>query len=414
MSAYEGFSDPRNLGIREPADMFSPHHYSSVRHGDSDGGGTMRTLPLWCYTSERFHEAEIERIFLPSWTVLGREESVPEIGDFHCLTYLGAKLVMVRGKDGKVRVFANTCRHRGAVIAEGSGNCKGFRCPYHFWNYGLDGRLIVAPEYKDSDGNPLIDDDNRHEYGLAEVESGTWGGFVFVRFRGGGQTLEQDLGNFVDLLASHRLEDMRIARQVVYEMDANWKCFIENYMDLYHIPYVHKDSLALWNTTEYWSAEPKGQESLTFARHEGSQLLLPGDDYKGFPAMEQIDPDKKEGTFFTKLRPNFMMTMGNDGALVFQSDPVAAGKSRLTVTSLFPAAYFERDDFEELAENYYRRNAMVVVEDKDIALQQYAGLQSPMARIARLCEQERYLNDFANWIVDRVIGERDREARAAE
>jgi hypothetical protein len=147
---------------------------------------------------------------------------------------------------------------------------------------------------------------------------------------------------------------------------------------------------------------------------EGSQLLLPKDDYKGFPAMPQIDADKKAGTFFTTLRPGFMMTMGNDGALVFQSEPISATRSRLTVSSLFPKSYFERDDFDELAENYYRRNNIVVGEDKVIAERQYAGLQSPFARIARLGTSETAVSGLANWIVDQVIGEDSRGTMAAD
>jgi len=108
------------------------------------------------------------------------------------------------------------------------------------------------------------------------------------------------------------------------------------------------------------------------------------------------------------------MTLGNDGALVFQSEPISARKSRLTVSSLFPKSYLERPDFETLAQNYYRRNDIVVVEDKEIALRQYAGLQSPYARIARLCNEETNLSIFANWIVDQVVGPESRETIAAE
>jgi phenylpropionate dioxygenase-like ring-hydroxylating dioxygenase large terminal subunit len=370
-------------------------------------------LPLWCYTSERFHEAEKERIFLRSWNLLERAEIVPDVGDFHALTFLGVPLLVVRGKDMKVRVFANTCRHRGALVATGSGNCKAFRCPYHFWTYGLDGRLIGAPSYNDPDGKPLIDAANKEEFGLAEVESGTWGGFVFIRFKPGAQTLEQHLGAFVETLASHRLEDMVCARKVVYDMDANWKCFVENYSDGYHIPFVHKDSLARWQTDVYVRTESRGQEYVVFAEHDGSQLLLPFPGYDGFPPMPQIDKDKARGTFFTTLRPGMMMTMGNDGALVFQSEPISAKKSRLTVSSLFPRSYVEREDFELLSQNYYRRNEIVVVEDKNIALRQFAGIQSPYARIARLCGQELNLSLFANWIVDRVVAP-DSETIAAE
>jgi phenylpropionate dioxygenase-like ring-hydroxylating dioxygenase large terminal subunit len=410
MVSHSGYDDHANLGVLEPEDLFSPHHYAPVRQG----GRHMRALPLWGYTSERFHEAEKENIFLRSWNLLERAEIVPDAGDYHAITFLGVPLLVARGNDREVRVFANTCRHRGALVAEGSGNCKFFRCPYHFWTYELDGRLIGAPSYNDPDGKPLIDDTCKADFGLVEVESGTWGGFIFIRFKEGSQTLEQHLGAFVENLASHRLEDMACARKVVYDMDANWKCFIENYVDGYHIPYVHKDSLSQWKVERYVKYEPLGQESLAFAVHEGSQLLLPLPGYEGFPPMPQIDKDRTGGTYFTTLKPGTLMTLGNDGALVFQSEPLGARKSRLTVSSLFPKTYFDRDDFDELSQNYYRRNEMVVVEDKDISVRQYAGIQSPFARIARLCEQETRLSEFANWIVDQVIPSASDSSMAAE
>src|SRR5690606_26069224 len=114
------------------------------------------------------------------------------------------------------------------------------------------------------------------------------------------------------------------------------------------IDYVHKDSLALWNDTikDHVSYPPRGNERLHFSKHEeGSQLLLPLPGYEGFPAMTHIDADKRKGTFFTTLRPGVMMSIGNDGALVFQSEPISALKSKLTVTSLFPKDVFDREDF---------------------------------------------------------------------
>jgi choline monooxygenase len=410
MAIHTGYEDRANLGVLEPEDILSPRHYAAVRRG----GRLMRALPLWCYTSERFHQAEREKIFLHSWNLLERAEIVPEPGDYHTMSFLGVPLLLARGKDERVRVFANTCRHRGALVAEGSGNCKAFRCPYHFWAYGLDGRLIGAPSYNDPDGKPLIDDSNKQEFGLVEIESETWGGFLFIRFKPGAETLKQHLGAWVETLASHRLEDMACARKVVYDMDANWKCFIENYIDGYHIPFVHKDSLARWKSERYVGYESRGQEDLVLAVHDGSQLLLPFPDYVGFPAMPGIDPDKARGTYFTTLRPGMLMTLCNDGALVFQSEPISATKSRLTVSSLFPRSYFQRDDFERLAKNYYRRNEHVVAEDKAICLRQFAGIQSPYARIAALCAQETHISQFANWVVDRVVAPEQDKTIAAE
>ena len=113
------------FGIAEPEGILDPRHYDPVRKQ----GPSLSALPLWCYTSERFFHAEMERLFLPGWNLLERLDLVPEPGDFHAMTFMNIKLLLARGSDRKVRVFANTCRHRGAVVAEGTGNCKAFRCP---------------------------------------------------------------------------------------------------------------------------------------------------------------------------------------------------------------------------------------------------------------------------------------------
>jgi phenylpropionate dioxygenase-like ring-hydroxylating dioxygenase large terminal subunit len=207
---------------------------------------------------------------------------------------------------------------------------------------------------------------------------------------------------------------MLCANKLVFDMDANWKCFVENYSDGYHIPVVHQKSLARWGSKYDPPVKPTGNETTIFAKHKGSQLLLPLPGYDGFPAMPQIDDDKKEGTYFTTLRPGVMMTLCNDGALVFQSEPISARKSRLTVSSLFPKTTVARNDFEEIAKNYYRRNEIVVGEDKEIALRQFAGILSPFARIPQLCSSETSLHQIANWVLDRVIGPDEGQRAAAE
>jgi phenylpropionate dioxygenase-like ring-hydroxylating dioxygenase large terminal subunit len=387
-------------GIAEPADPLDPRHFVQVRRQ----GPSLRALPLWCYTSPRFFEAEMERVFRSSWNLLERLDLVPNPGDFHALSFMNIPLLVVRGRDDRVRVFANTCRHRGALVARGEGNCKAFTCPYHAWSYGLDGELLGAPGYLDGDGKALIDAANKREFGLIEIPSDSWGGFLFVRFKDGPETLAGHLGELRDRLASHRLEEMVCVKRVVYEMDSNWKCFVENYSDGYHIPTVHRNSLARWKATYADEPEPKGNGTAHFAIHEGSQLLLPFADYEGFPPMPQIEESRKKGTFFTTLRPGMMMTLGNDGALVFRCEPLAPTKSRLMISSLFPKSTVARNDFDLIAQNYYRRNDIVVGEDVAIALRQQAGIQSPYARMARLCRTETSLNQIANWILDRVVG----------
>ncbi|MBC7136577.1 MAG: Rieske (2Fe-2S) protein, partial [Oceanibaculum nanhaiense] len=144
---------------REPQDLFDPALYANVRKPLAEA----ETLPPWCYTSDRFYQREVERIFLKVWNFIGRADRIPNPGDYFTLEFTGIPLIIVRGDDGKVRAFANSCRHRGALIAMGEGRCRAFKCPYHSWAFGLDGQLLSAPSMeKTANFDPV-------EYGLIEV-----------------------------------------------------------------------------------------------------------------------------------------------------------------------------------------------------------------------------------------------------
>src|ERR1700689_2443418 len=121
-------------------DMFNPALYESVRRPSTDA----ETLPPWCYTSEEFHRAEVKNLFMKVWNLLGRAERLPNPGDYFTVNYVGIPLLIVRGGDRKLRAFSNVCRHRGARLADGEGNCRAISCPYHGWTYGLDGALLNA------------------------------------------------------------------------------------------------------------------------------------------------------------------------------------------------------------------------------------------------------------------------------
>ena len=120
-----------------PADLFDPSHYAGVRKPLLEAS----TMPVWTYTSEEFYKREVERIFMKVWNFLGRVEQVPGPGDYFAASFAGVPLIVLRGEDGKVRAFANTCRHRGSELLEGKGQCKAIICPYHSWTYSTSNSL---------------------------------------------------------------------------------------------------------------------------------------------------------------------------------------------------------------------------------------------------------------------------------
>jgi choline monooxygenase len=123
-------------------ELFDPRTYATTRAPALQA----ETLPPDAYTSEAFYRREVERIFLRDWNFMGRADLVPKPGDYFAVELAGVPIIVVRDQDGVVRAFANSCRHRGTVLTTGEGSCRAFKCPYHSWIYGLDGRLLGAPE----------------------------------------------------------------------------------------------------------------------------------------------------------------------------------------------------------------------------------------------------------------------------
>src|SRR5579883_1620678 len=155
--------------------MFSSETYRATRLPLSRAA----PLPGWCYTSPEWYEREIETIFRGpqgEWLCVGRVDQVPKPGDFYTIPLLGQPLIVVRDQENRIHVHSAVCRHRGAVIVEGEGNCRGFSCPYHSWSYRLDGRFAGAP------GMAGVEALDKASLGLTPLDFDVWAGFIFVTF----------------------------------------------------------------------------------------------------------------------------------------------------------------------------------------------------------------------------------------
>jgi choline monooxygenase len=147
----------------------------------------------------------------------------------------GFPIIVVRDKDGTIRAFHNVCRHRAGPLADdGQGKCEGqLVCRYHGWRYALDGRLASARDFGPAEGF------DPREYSLRGVKCQSWRGFIFINMDEKAGALEDTIAPLIAKTTHLPLEKFRFERQTTHDINCNWKTYVENYLEGYHIPLVH-------------------------------------------------------------------------------------------------------------------------------------------------------------------------------
>jgi len=191
------------------------------------------SLPAQYYIDPEVFAAEKEQIFERSWQVVGHHDQVRNTGDYFTTELMGQPLLLVRASNGELRGFYNVCRHRAGPPAEGCGTRKLFRCGYHGWTYSLDGALISAPEFE---GQPGFD---AREFSLAPVRTAEWFNLIFVNLNAGSPPLMQTLHELPSQAEKFQFEGMKLLERRTYDMKCNWKTYVDNYLEGYHLPSVH-------------------------------------------------------------------------------------------------------------------------------------------------------------------------------
>lgn len=373
-----------------PADLFDPASYAGVRRPLLDA----QTPPRWFYTSEDFYAREVQRVFLRHWLFAGREDELPAPGDYLAVDTPGGPVFLLRGEDGLLRAFANTCRHRGARLLEGKGNCRAVVCPYHSWVYGLEGQLRRAQ------GMQGVQGFGPGENGLVPLRMETWCGFVFVNFDPGSPSLLEHLGNLPQKFAAHRFDEMVCVRRVHFDIAANWKLVLENAVEAYHTGTVHRDTLG----RQVGHHEPtRGQWIALWVEGEESIAVLAGQRDTVFAPVPGLSGRAAAGTFFTVIFPCTQFAVAQDCMWWLDVQPRGVAACRLTVGSCFPRSTAAREDFERLVQAYYRRWDVATPEDCRIAELQQAGLRSVLHRPGRYAPGEFAVHALDNWVLDHVL-----------
>jgi len=205
------------------------------------------TIPAPWYVDSRIADLEKLTVFSNTWQMVGRADQVANPGQFVTATVAGEPIVAVRGSDGQLRAFYNVCRHHAAkVVTEACGSASILHCPYHGWNYGLDGALKGMPEFEG------VKNFERKDNGLISVKVETWEAFVFTNLDPHAESLHSFLGGLVQRCAPLGLSKLHYFDRRVYDIACNWKVFVDNYLDGgYHVPHLHKGLSSVLDYKQY-------------------------------------------------------------------------------------------------------------------------------------------------------------------
>ena len=217
-----------------------------VRHYDhlyTPEHAELRTEPVSSepYISPKYFELEREKIFKKHWSLVGRADDIPNAGDYFVknIDILSTSLLIVRGEDGKVRGFHNTCCHRGNRVAVGNGNCKFFDCGFHGWTYDNKGQLVNVPDEE------LYFNLDKSALHLRPANTEIWKGFIFVNpDPSPARTFIEHLEGLAEQMDPYPFHDMKRVSHYTADVKCNWKVFIDAFQESLHVPYVHNGILS--------------------------------------------------------------------------------------------------------------------------------------------------------------------------
>ena len=209
--------------------------YEFQRTAPPEGFPRFHDIPTERHTSARFHELEQQHLWPTTWVIAGRASDVPNPGDYFTFDDLGVPLLIVRGTDGILRCFYNTCQHRGApIVRDARGSSRRLRCQYHSWTYEIDGGALVSvPDERD-----FVDLDWEQRC-LPQASCDTYAGFVFVNRDTAAQPLADWIGPLAELLDPFQGDTLREVYRESRIIPCNWKVTAEAFLEVYHFRHIH-------------------------------------------------------------------------------------------------------------------------------------------------------------------------------
>lgn len=322
-----------------------------------------------------------------SWMPVARVEQVPEPGCFVTLDLYDQPIIVVCGEDGSIRVLSNVCLHRSAVIAQGCGKSKRFRCPYHAWTYDSSGQLVRAPLMQDAQG---FDEQSMR---LPQIRSEIWNGFVVANLDPEAKPFAPQVAGFAHYFEPFKLADLVIAKTLEYDSGWNWKVLVENFMEAYHHIAIHSKT--------FQPSHPARDSRIADSSGPWSVLHMParasGKDAEGTEKPQESD--LYAGVIF----PHFLLAFQGNGVAWYQVFPRESGHLLLKIHLLAPGELAKEKGFDEMINAL--ADAVAIIHQEDIQANDlvWRGLKSPGVEQGRLSGLEKSIWQLNQWWLEKMV-----------
>ena len=385
-----------------------------------DPGPLLPTLAGEYYTSAEVFTAEQDTIFETMWFCAARCEDVAEAGQFKNVRVGRESVLVVRGRDGVLRAFLNVCRHRGAALCtESEGQVRRhLQCPYHAWTYALDGKLVAAPNMgalKDADGAGI----DRVRYGLIPVELREWLGYAWVCLADDPPSFDVDvIGEVTARLGDpaaidhYGIADLRVGHRESYDVAANWKLIVENFMECYHCATIHPE---LVEVLPEFAGGLAAQYFVGHGAEFGPQIDgFTVDGSAGFDNLPGLAEDQERRYYAITIKPTVFVNLVPDHIIFHRMYPLAADRTIVECDWLYTGEVVATDrDVSRSVELFHRVNQ----QDFDACERTQPAMSSRAYRNGGvLVPAEHHIADFHHWVRGRLeqggrLEERDSHER---
>jgi len=373
------------------------------------------TLTPDAYTSEEFFAVERERVFGRGWVGAACASDVAGPGDAVVVELAGRSAVVVRGQDDVLRAFENVCRHRGSRLLE-PGRChlpKHIKCPYHSWAYALDGHLLGTPLFTADSEVPVdqrgifdmddVRDFDKADYGLLPLPVEAWGPLVLLSFEANPPPLTDQLGDLPRRLSGYGLDRFALVRQKRYEIAANYKLIAENFMEYYHLPWVHPSLVKVSPLKAHYRWQGSGMYTGMCTTPIAADTEDGG--WLGLPAVDGLNENDAVSARFAWVFPNVALNVLPNHIFVMLARPTAPGSTVEDTYLLADRVASGTAEGEAAVDGLHSFWDQVNREDIEIVERVQQGISTTSYAGGRMCYRfEEPLHRFQNMVIDRMVG----------